>query len=99
VGDKKTNAYIEFLVLSVKAGSKVFVVISPEYAKLEHDKKIMEVLTDIAAKYGVAVLDYSRKEFFLDHPELFRDEEHLNENGAEIFSDMISRDMRSRLRI
>lgn len=43
-------------------------------------------IDSFAKKYGVPYLDMMNTEYFNEHPELFKDRTHLNENGARIFS-------------
>ena len=38
---------------------------------------------------GFEYWDYSAKASFLDHPEWFNDAAHLNERGADCFTDMV----------
>lgn len=55
-----------------------------------------QIISDICEKTGVQYCDYSRDERFKDH-ELFRDADHLNDNGARLFTDIIIEETFDRL--
>jgi hypothetical protein len=85
--------YTAFIDDCLKAGVKVLVVCSPFYNKLYKPDYSISIAEEIAKKRGVPFLCYLQDTFFLKHPELFYDIPHLNEAGAEIFSQRIINDM------
>ncbi len=47
------------------------------------------IIMDIIEKTGIEYYDYSRDTRFYEHPELFRDTDHLNTRGSELFTDIL----------
>lgn len=47
-------------------------------------------LSDMAKEYGFPMINYSSHKVFMSHPEFFKDNDHLNSNGAELFTKMLS---------
>ncbi len=86
---RKVKALEEFCLNAVSSGSKVFLVISPHYSNNAFSAGSMAVIQAIAGKYKVPLLDYSQKAYFLERGFLFSDRYHLNEKGAEAFSQML----------
>lgn len=47
------------------------------------------VVDSLAKRYDVPYLDMMNSEYFNEHPELFQDRTHLNDNGARSFSQIL----------
>lgn len=48
------------------------------------------IITPLCEEYGIPCFDYSNDSLFMQHPEWFKDESHLNDSGARIYSSEIS---------
>ena len=48
-----------------------------------------DVLKGISGKFDIPFIDLYNKEYFNQHPELFKDSGHLNDKGANIYTKMI----------
>ncbi len=48
------------------------------------------ILQELSTRYQVPYFDYSTDKRFDDHPELFRDNSHLNEEGARLFTGLLA---------
>jgi hypothetical protein len=95
--------HLEKLVLHcASSGTRVFLVHSARYRRdaRSHAAWVRRV-RDLAANYPnvefVEVSEVSHPELFAGRPELFRDESHMNRQGAEIFSRVLARTLRSRM--
>ncbi len=79
------TALRELLESAANRGSRVIVVISPHYSLGSYD--IPTEIQSVLDRYGIPVLDFNGPAFtqFLDH-HLYRDESHLNDTGARLFS-------------
>lgn len=74
-------------------GIKLIIYIAPMYRKAVGGPNAgIELLMNFCATNGVTLLDYS--ELFLDHPDYFYDNIHLNDNGANVFSERFSLDLK-----
>lgn len=67
---------------------KVFIFDSPEYCirDVNRDKSSESLIYEECKQFSIPVLDNRNLGFFLDHPELFRDDGHLFDDGARIYS-------------
>lgn len=80
----------EVLDEAAKKGIKVIVVTSPIfYAPLKIRNKSTEEIVRLCRKHGFDYWDYSSESCFLEHPEWFSDNTHLNKIGAEKYTDII----------
>ncbi len=69
---------------------KLILIVSPRYVNFEECNFSIESLKDVMSRYGVTFWDYEQDPFFLSHSELFRDELHLNHQGAVEYSKIIA---------
>lgn len=93
----KINAFHEFLNLSKSAGAEVFVFYSPIHIKIKNDKddEICKVLCD---DNHVPYFNYSNDTAFLNYSYLFKDNSHLNHDGAVVFSQLVARKVKNVLK-
>lgn len=83
------NALKMFIEDCHHSGVKVFVICSPIFEKRPFPDTSIQIAKQIAEKYHVAFLDYLKDSSFVNHRMLFADPAHLNNKGAEMFSDTI----------
>ena len=88
VDSGKIIALREFLNLAKKSEIRVLVIYSPIFQKFEKKQEI-EICRDICSIENVPFWDYSKDTLFLNHSNIFRDVQHLNNNGAKFFSNLI----------
>lgn len=69
---------------------KMIMVISPSYDDFDSNGTIKEFLKRFAAETSVPLFDFSGDKDFVNRPELFKDQLHLNGKGAAIFSDILT---------
>lgn len=67
---------------------------SPLYAKTKQSDA-SEIITKIATENGAFFLNYLNDTTFLKHPSYFQDQVHLNDNGAKIFSSILTHTIKS----
>lgn len=91
--NKTKQEYLQrYIDLCKSKGIKLIFMISPMYSKVNPD--YYDVLKNIADKNNIPFLDYHSKGLFLDHPEYFRDFQHLWEQGAAIYSSIFASDLK-----
>jgi hypothetical protein len=78
-----------FIEKCKESGTRLYLVVSPYYDKLNSPTYSMKTVRIIAEEHGVAFYDYSRDTNFVNNPRLFSDPDHLNDQGATLFSKMI----------
>lgn len=91
--DSMKLSYIQkFINLCRENHVKLVFMASPMYAKVSPD--YYDVLKAIAMRNGVPFLDYHTKGLYLDHPEYFRDCDHLWDKGARLYSSIFASDLK-----
>ncbi|MBC7654344.1 MAG: hypothetical protein H7098_07715 [Oligoflexus sp.] len=85
----KLQAYKTFISNCKNAKIKLFVVCSPYLSKNRFKDSSIEIGKQIAKKENVTFLDYSNYIPLIDST-LFHDNPHLNEDGARLFSNLIT---------
>ncbi len=97
--------YLEELILDAKeSGFNPVLVTVPYYEAYNQGfdsdwlkKQYFERLNRFGNKLGVPYLDYSHDERFTKNEGLFKDSDHLNEAGKEMFSELVLEDINVRL--
>lgn len=71
------------------AGVVLIIVASPSYREFSGKMRYIEMVDSIAHSNEVQFWDYSNDPFFASNPEYFFDYMHLNNEGAQLFSERI----------
>jgi hypothetical protein len=85
----KIKIYESLIKDCIKNGVKLYVVFSPYYVKSEFTDPSVSAGKEMAGRYGIKFLDYSKDTTFTNNPALFQETVHLNDNGAKIFTHSI----------
>jgi hypothetical protein len=88
VDSNKVKSLREFITLAKASGAKVYVIYSPWYWKIARNQDA-EISAKVCTEENVPFWDYSMDTFYLSRQDLFYDNTHLNETGAQLFSRMI----------
>ncbi len=96
----KSIFYFDNFLKSAKAsGALVYVIASPRY-QINNKKEDSVLISAICQKNAVKFLDYLSDTSFINHPELFKDNPHLNYKGAAVLTNkviaVISKDYKGR---
>jgi len=86
----KVNYYNLFIQDCKKHHIKLYIICSPSYIHFAYKKASLILAEEIAEKNNIPFIDFSNNEFFLSNPELFSNPNHLNTNGAKVFTTLIS---------
>ena len=92
VDEKKLDYLRRFIALCHDRGIRLVFSISPAYCIVAPTH--YDVLKTEARRNGVPFLDYHSTGLFLDHPEYFKDNGHLWDEGATLFSEIFADDLR-----
>ncbi len=84
------TSFRNFLCLAISQGAAPVVIVSPVYQIWGDPPRTLETAAAICREWKVPFFDYSQDAEFLKRPELFIDENHLNGDGAPIFSRIIA---------
>ncbi len=94
--DKHKLLYLKrFSKLCQQNRCKLIFTISPHFSIV--DSSYYSILKDFAYKEHIPLLDYHTNGYFHNNPEYFRDETHLNDNGARHFSSIFASDLKKLL--
>ena len=91
--DQQKIEYLHLFVdLCRQNGVKVVFVVSPKYTRV--DGTHYDVLKAFANEQSIPFLDYHTSGLYRDHPEYFKDEGHLWDKGARLYSSVIAQDLK-----
>lgn len=76
------NNFENVLKKYTSAGVSLVIVSSPKFRPTDNNKR----LAAICNKYGVPFVDFYDTPYFNSHPELFYDVNHLNDEGAHVYT-------------
>lgn len=88
----KVGIYKRFVRDCLAAGTKLYIIRSPEFVVEDYPDTSVSIAKEIAGEANVPFLDYMNDRTFSDS-RLFSDIDHLNENGAIKFSEMLVKRM------
>ena len=86
LSETKIERFHSLLERAQKMGVCIVVVDSPKYKLRTYENLSASKMQEICERYGAKYLDNSQLSFFLEHPELFNDANHLNDDGAKIYT-------------
>ena len=91
--DSKKIEYIQrYIDLCDRNNVRLIFMISPKYTIV--DGHHYDVLKDIARKNNIPFLDYHTAGLYIDHPDYFKDESHLWDKGARLYSSIFASDLK-----
>ncbi len=76
------NNFENVLKKYLSAKVPLVIVSSPRFRPYDNNKRVAA----ICEKYGIPFIDFYDTPYFNDHPELFYDARHLNDDGAHVFT-------------
>lgn len=81
--------FVDFVRLCNKKKIHLITVISPYYGIYDETESSIPIVSKICSQEGIVFLDYSQDKYFFNHPEMFKDQSHLNHHGAEQYTGML----------
>lgn len=78
------EAFIDIIKICKQKRIKLILTYCPGYIK--DTSNFNAVIKRVAKKYNVQYYSYVNSKYYLTHPKLFKDNAHLNEKGAYIYS-------------
>src|SRR5690606_34422454 len=82
-------AFVGFLKDAKAADQKVYVFVSPSYRQYLEEPQTIRIARDICRELNVPFISFHQDSLFLRNANYFDDPTHLNEAGAEIYSDKV----------
>jgi hypothetical protein len=86
---KKISALKSIIADCKKSGTKLILVCSPYFSKIDRKDASLLIIQKIAKENKVIFLDYSNDKFYNQRRKLFADPKHLNNSGAKNFSEKL----------
>lgn len=83
----KINLFKDFVRECTTAGVKLYVVVSPSRIDYKYEDPSLNLAKDVTNDFDVPFYNFSR--LFRNSPNLFADNLHLNDSGAQVFSNKI----------
>ena len=88
LSETKVERFRKTLERAKKQGVRLIVVDSPKFKERDKNNLSAVKMKEICQQYGVTFLDNSQLTYFLEHPELFNDATHMNDDGAKIYTEL-----------
>lgn len=79
----------KFISRCQKDSIEIILFNSPHFVKFIEDRYWIHSVEEIASEYHIQFVDYEQEPFYLKHPELFYDPNHLNNRGAIVYTNTI----------
>lgn len=89
LSETKIERFSSVLKRAQKMGVRIVIVDSPKYKLRTYENLSASKMQELCERYGVLYLDNSQLSYFLEHPELFNDANHLNDDGAKIYTKIV----------
>ena len=96
IDTQKLDYLNRFISLCEKRSIQLVFMVSPAYTVAAPD--LYDVLKQLAAERHIPFLDYHSEGLYLDHPEYFKDAEHLWDQGARLYTARFAHDLLELLR-
>lgn len=93
IDSTKIRAYKTFIQKCAREKVKLYIACSPYFTKSSYVDYSLRIAKEIAKENNVDFFDYSGDARFINNTKLFADNEHLNEQGARLFSNRVADDM------
>ena len=88
INPHKLHCLENILATCRRTGTRLWIVSPPEYYRYdgESESVALSFIRDFCDQNSIPFFDDSQHPDFMDHPEYFYDNNHLNVNGAEIYT-------------
>lgn len=86
----KINMLLKIVELCKQHNTTLIIVMSPKYLKYTNESTFIETLSILLEKQDIRIWDYEQDPRFITKGELFKDELHLNNQGAIEYSRIIA---------
>jgi len=97
IDEQKIHYLHLFAKLCRENGIRLVFTVSPKYIAV--GPSFYDVLRNVAHEENVPFLDYHTSGLFQDRPDLFRDDKHLVDKGARLYSSVFAHDLKKALRV
>ena len=84
----KIDRFRSTLERAQNMGVRIVVVDSPKYKLRTNENLSASKMQEMCERYGALYIDNSQIPYFLDHPELFNDATHMNDDGAKAYTEL-----------
>ena len=92
IDELKMQYFKRFIALCHNHGIALVLTASPAFSLA--DVNLYDVLKQIAHENNVPFFDYHTQGLFIDHPEYFKDEGHLWDKGARLYTSIFAHDLK-----
>jgi hypothetical protein len=93
------SKFKEFINTTLQSDAALIFMVSPVIYKSNiENNKSFALIKEITKKFDIPMLNYRNDPSFLGKNKLFRDESHLNGEGAQVFSKIVAHDLKQMLK-
>ena len=97
LSQNKITLFKNTLDRAKKQGVKIIVVDSPKYMLLNTNSISADTMEKICNEYDATFINNTQLPLFLEHPEYFNDMTHLNNIGANIYTNIFLSQIKDRI--
>lgn len=85
----KINIFRYFLNDCRRSNVRLYVFLSPKFIEHKYEDATVAIVKKITGEFKIPFYNFVNDSFFLNHRELFFDNNHLNAEGAKIYTEMV----------
>jgi len=95
VDAKAVRLFSDFIAKIKARNIRLFIIVSPIYEKFILETSSLSIAKEMCSKGKVPFYDFLENAEFLAHREYFRDPLHLNNEGAEVFTNLVIKEIKN----
>lgn len=85
----KINIFRSFLLDCIKSKTQLYIVVSPSFTKYTYKDPSIQIACNIANELNIPFFNFLNDTEILRHSTFFADRTHLNNEGAQVFSNKV----------
>lgn len=86
IDSNKVKFFKSFIIECNTSNIELYIVLSPKFIKYKYEDSTIGIVNRIAQEFKIPFYNFTNDSFFLSNQNLFFDRDHLNEEGAKIFT-------------
>lgn len=86
----KVDAFYEFIELCKTNNISLYIFISPHYVDFQGKSKYSVLIDELKSNTGVELISFENSPYFFNRSEYFADPFHLNNDGANKYSELVA---------
>ncbi|MBS1921538.1 MAG: hypothetical protein JST17_14910 [Bacteroidetes bacterium] len=85
----KINIFESFIKNCNKSNIKLYIFLSPKFMQFKYEDASIEIVKKLSKENEIPFFNFTNDSFFLNQRDIFHDINHLNGNGANIYTNLV----------